>query len=136
MAENNFFRFQGLTLYEPELEHLKNAPDGDVGIYLRKRGEAIIVAAKRQVGVDTGALRESIKMVHNRGFSGQYIQIGSDLNYAYMHHEGTRPHIERPNTHKMMRFTSGSRVIYTHQVMHPGTRPNRFLSDQLPIALV
>ena len=137
MADGFSFQFKDVKLYTAELDHYKNDPNGEVGVYLRKRGEAMIIAARRQVGVDTGALRDSIAMTHKRvGNTYQYIQIGSNLHYALAHHEGTKPHVIRPNNHQFLRFSSGGRVIYSRQVLHPGNRPNRFLSDQLILARV
>jgi hypothetical protein len=70
-------------------------------------------------------------MKHLANANGQYLWIGSNKNYAYIHHEGTRPHIITPTKAKALRFTSGRRVIYTRMVKHPGTKPNRYLSNQL-----
>lgn len=113
------------------LDHLLNDPYGPVGRYLFARGRAIMAAAKAQVGVKTGRLKASIHMRQERAPYGQMIRIGSPLSYALMHHEGTRPHIITPNRAQVLRFTSGGRVIYTHAVKHPGTRPNRYLTDNL-----
>ena len=91
----------------------------------------MMAASKVQVGVDSGALRRSIGMIHSRGMLGQTLKIGSPLNYALVHHEGSRPHIITPRDAGILRFSAGGRMIYTHKVEHPGTKPNRYLSDQL-----
>jgi len=122
-----------VVLRRPELNQYLNSPKGEVGEYLEKRGDIMLRLAKRQVGVDTGTLRESIKMIHERVTGGQQLRIGSDMDYAYLHHEGTRPHIITPDKAEMLRFTSRGRVVYSRQVMHPGTKPNRYLSDQLVV---
>lgn len=106
-------------------------PAGEVGRYLKARGEIIVTAAKAQVGVRTGALRASIHMRHFRDTRGQYIRIGSPLNYAYAHHEGTKPHLILPSRQEKLRFVSRGAVVYTHLVRHPGTPPNRYLTDNL-----
>lgn len=113
------------------LDFLLNDPYGPVGRYLFARGRAIMAGAKNQVGVKTGRLKASIHMRQERAPFGQQVRIGSPLSYALMHHEGTRPHIITPNRAQVLRFTSGGRVIYTHAVKHPGTRPNRYLTDNL-----
>jgi hypothetical protein len=64
------------------------------------------------------------------------VWIGSTVEYALAHHEGTKPHIIRPDRAKALRFTSGSRIIYSRAVKHPGTRANRYLKDQLYIAVL
>jgi hypothetical protein len=99
---------------------------------MASRGRLVVLAAKRQVGVDTGALKGSIRMLHTRNAAGQYLKIGSDNKIALLHHKGSRPHLITPRAqHGMLRFHSGGRVIYSRQVMHPGTRPNRYLTDNL-----
>jgi hypothetical protein len=116
-----------------ELDFLLNSPEGDVGKYLAKKGRLIMAAAKAQVGIRTGALRSSIHMRHLRDSRGQYVKIGSNLDYALLHHQGTKPHVIRPDRAKVLRFVRGSRVIYTTSVMHPGTKANRYLSDNLKL---
>lgn len=130
------FSRNSLVLYKPVLDNMLNDPRGSVGTHLRTRGALIVLAAKRQVGVDTGALRQSIKMTHSRNGRGQYIWIGSENHIALAHHEGTRPHIITPRNHEVLRFSAGGRVIYSRVVMHPGTRPNRYLSDNLILVRV
>jgi len=120
-----------LVQNKPDLDNFLNNPQGEVGQWLRKRGHMMMMAAKAQVPTGTGKLRASIKMIHSRNGLGQYIDIGSNLNYALYVHEGTRPHEIVPENNKVLRFSGGGRVIYTHKVEHPGTRPNKYLSDQL-----
>lgn len=134
MSDAFTYQFQGLKIYKAELDNFLNSPSGPVGKYLAGRGRLIVAAAKAQVGVDTGKLRQSIGMTHYRGIGGQYLRIGSNNSIALIHHEGSRPHmIEARDRQKMLRFSSGGRVIYTRRVMHPGNRPNRYLSDNLKL---
>lgn len=99
---------------------------------MERVGDEIVAGAKLQVGVRTGALRSSIHKRHLGSMSGQYLWIGSTKNYAYLHHEGTRPHIILPKEPDgALIFRKGARIISTKRVLHPGTRPNRYLSDQL-----
>lgn len=130
------YKFTNVRLYRPVLDLYLNSPGGEVGKYLKKKGRLIVAMAKRQVGVETGRLKESINMVHERASRGQHLRIGSSLPYALMHHEGTKPHIITPQEAGILRFSSGGRIIYTHKVDHPGTRPNRYLSDQLWVARI
>lgn len=125
------FEMQDLRLYKPVLNHFLNSPDGETGKYLRARAQVILTASRRQVGVDTGALRRSIHMIHHRNTRGQYYWIGSDNKIALMHHEGTRPHMIVPRQAQLLRFSVGTRIVNTRLVRHPGTKPNRYLSDQL-----
>jgi hypothetical protein len=119
-----------------KLDFELNNPQGSVGKHLKKRGRLIVAMARRQVGVDTGELKASIQMIHERVSRGQQLKIGSSLGHALAHHEGTSPHIITPRDAGFIRFSSGGRVIYTHKVNHPGTRPNRYLSDQLWVARI
>jgi len=114
------------------MDEMLKSPTGMVGRYIAERARRIVVAAKMQAGVKTGKLKASIHMRHERGgMGGQYVMVGSNLHYALLHHEGTKPHIIVPNRSTVLRFSSGGRVIYTHAVRHPGTRPNRYLTDNL-----
>jgi hypothetical protein len=104
---------------------------GPVTRDLRRRANRVERAAQRMVGVDTGALRRSIHTTFIPGSSPTFT-IGSPLGYAYMHHEGTRPHIIRPHLRRSLRFMVRGRVVYATVVFHPGTRHNRYLT--IPLA--
>ena len=109
-----------------------HGPGGQLWRWMEKRAKRAVAGAKRQAGKKTGALRKSIYHRHYRTVAGQSVWIGSYKKYAYMHHEGTRPHIitpKAPNT--VLVFSRRSRVIVTEMVRHPGTKPNRYLSNQL-----
>jgi hypothetical protein len=129
------FTATNITWNNAGLDYLLNNPLGPVGRSLSKRGLRVANAAKRQVGVDTGALKRSISMSHRRDIRGQFVKVGSPLNYALMHHQGTKPHIITPNRSQYLVFNKGSRVIYATSVRHPGTKPNRYLTDNLYLAL-
>ena len=122
-----------VTIRKTELDFMLNNPSGDVGKYLAKKGRIVQAAAKAQVGVRSGALRSSIHMRHLRDSRGQFVKIGSSLNYALLHHEGTKPHIIVPDRATVLRFVSRGRVVYAHAVMHPGTKANRYLTDNLKL---
>lgn len=115
------------------MDNLLYSGNGAVGKHLRQRGNRLVLAAKRQVGVRTGALRASIHMRHMRDSRGQYIMVGSNLHYARVHHDGSKPHIIRPNKAKMLRFESKGQQIFAHLVKHPGTPANRYLTDNLRV---
>lgn len=125
--------------YEIALTYYLNEPRGQVGRYLYDKSITFITAAQRQVGVRTGELRSSITIHQkSRTKTGQTWKIGSYMPYAAMHHEGTRPHMiqgKRVNQYRrrVLRFSQGGTVVFAHRVMHPGTRPNRYLSDNLRI---
>jgi len=121
---------------KPVMDYVLNNPSGMVGRELASRGHMLVVAAKMQAGFSTGRLKASIHMRHSRDMRGQYVKVGSNLNYARIHHEGTKPHLIVANRAQVLRFTSGGRVVYTRAVKHPGTRPNKYLTDNLYIAVL
>lgn len=120
-----------VTFDNAALRTLLISPRGMVGLHLRKIGRRLKASAKRQVGVRTGALRSSIHMRHFRDPRGQYIRVGSSLNYARLHHEGTRPHLILPRKRAILKFYSRGQIVRTQMVRHPGTKPNRYLTDNL-----
>jgi hypothetical protein len=121
------FKTVNVRLFRPELHKILNTPKGELWKRLHARGRLITRDAKRQVGVKTGALRSSINMRHRSSATGQYLRIGSNVDYAYYHHEGTKRHLIHAKTGPNLVFMSGSRIIRTPVVNHPGSRPNRYL---------
>lgn len=125
---------QKLIIYKPILNFELNNRYGMVGQHLHGIANRILQDAKRQVGVKSGHLRKSLHIQHIDGSRGQSVKIGSDVSYALAHHEGTRPHLITPNPpNTVLRFRSGAKIINTSLVRHPGTKANRYLSDQLRV---
>lgn len=120
----------------PNMKYELQAPTGMVGRYIFKKGQVVAMAARSKVGVRTGKLKASIHVRHERGAAGQYVKVGSDLNYALLHHEGSKPHVIMATRAQALRFSAGGRIVYTRQVSHPGTRANRYLKDSLYLALI
>lgn len=126
-----------VTFYERKLyEFLNTDRSGDardLWRYLEKGKVRALRAAQKQVGVKTGALRKSITASHFGNIIGQQVIIKATRPYALDHHEGTRAHIIHPKGNNVLVFRGKSGIIATRGVRHPGTKPNKFLSDQLPI---
>lgn len=111
---------------------------------LTRRAQKVQDAAVRQIRLghihagQTGRkpLRDSIvKRIMPTTAGGPTIRIGTDNPIALIHHEGTRPHIIRPVRAKALVFAgSGGGLVYSKLVHHPGTKPNRFLTDNLHLA--
>jgi hypothetical protein len=100
--------------------------------YLEKRNLVALGRAKAQVGVKTGALQRSIRSYHLGNSQGQFVGLIADKSYARLHHEGSRSHLITPKeSGGVLTFSKGARMVVTKRVLHPGTKPNRFLSDQL-----
>lgn len=113
------------------IAHLLHGRDGLVAKDMYKRGLRVQAGALRQVGKRTGKLARSIKVdMRVRPLTAAY--VGSNVRYALMHHEGTKPHtIVSPAVGRMITFVSGGRRVYARKVLHPGTTANRYLTDNL-----
>lgn len=125
-----------VRIYDHKLRQFLNTPNSgdtrDLWKSMERAKESALKGARRQVGVKTGALRKNIRATHLGNSTGQYVTIWADKPYALAHHEGTRPHLIRPTAvDGKLIFRTGSRVIMTTMVRHPGTKPNRYLSDQI-----
>ena len=128
-------------------EIVKSGARRRVGVYEPPDAYA---AAHR--GRRPGTLRDSIvKRVTVGGPTGVAVEVGSDDDSALLHHEGTVPHVIRPRQvpltkagtpRKRIRpgdvkpylafyWPAVGHVVRTRQVRHPGTRPNRYLTDSL-----
>jgi hypothetical protein len=113
-----------------------NTPGGMVGRHLRVLGGATAVLAKTFVGVDTGRLRSSIKAGRVvRHPLGLQILVGSDVNHALVHHQGSRPHFITAKPGGALRIKRRGGVVYIDRVRHPGTKPNPYLTRALRIVI-
>lgn len=67
---------------------------------------------------------------------GVMVRVGSDNPIALLHHEGTRPHVIVPRNKTFLRFfRPEGGVVFAKRVNHPGTKPNRYLTDNLHLAV-
>jgi len=131
------YRLQNLVLYKPIINFELRTMYGTVGRYIRKVGQRVSRRARAQVGVQTGRLKASIRMKVIRRKGEIAVKIGGYTDYALMHHQGTRPHVITPKkAGTQLVFMKGTRLIRTPMVMHPGTKPNRYLTDQLRPSLL
>lgn len=116
---------------------------GDVVRFALQVGERVKDEAKQRVGVyqpppagpsrsrRPGTLRDSIvKRFHTDG-DHVVVQVGSEDPIALIHHEGTEPHTITARNAPMLVFWSANagRVVFARSVSHPGTQPNRFLTE-------
>jgi hypothetical protein len=121
--------------YPARWDYTFNSSDGLVGRWLLAGAFGVISAARRQVGVRTGNLRQSIHIMKRSryGVSGPGIEIGSKVKYALLHHQGTKPHEIRAELNQFLRFSTKGRSVITRVVQHPGTQANKYLSDNLGV---
>jgi len=124
-----------LNLYRSAMYDNLRRPRGMVGRHMGRRADLFIAAARAQVGKKTGLLAASIQVQEHKAEPyGQLMRVGSNVKHARLHHQGTRPHIIRPKEQNgRLVFRSGTRTIITRVVRHPGTRPNRYLTDNLKL---
>lgn len=85
-----------------------------------------VLRAKKEAGFRTGRLRGSIFSYHLGHAGGQVYGIRAIAPYALIHHEGSRPH-----PMEIVRTSGRSRVLVSRTIMHPGTKPNPYLRNQL-----
>src|SRR5262249_32913106 len=88
----------------------------------RDVGDALLEAIKANTPVRTGRLRDSWRLtsVRRRG-SGYRIVAETSVDYAPDVEYDTRPHLERPDERKALRFEVDGREVFARAVFHPGT---------------
>jgi hypothetical protein len=113
------------------MDYLLRDSVGPTGRYLGNLGLRIIVIARRLTGNATGRLSKSIRMRQSRVAGGQQVIVYSNLRYAYLVHQGTRPHVIDPKGLRIMVFNEAGRRVFAQRVMHPGQRGKRYLTIPL-----
>lgn len=104
---------------------------GMVGDHIIHLTTLSFLLSRKQVGKDTWALARSISWKVYANAKGVVGRVGSDSPIAKMHHNGTPPHIIVPRTKSTLRYSQNGKIVYSKLVHHPGTKPNRFLTDSL-----
>lgn len=118
------------------------SPEGPILRWMVVGATRVQDAARKQVRLGHVAaggrpnLRYTIvKRIIPDAAGGPTIVVGSDSPIAMLHHEGTKAHIIRPVKAKYLRFPAnggnGGGFVFAKVVHHPGTKPNRFLTDNL-----
>ena len=112
---------------------------GPIGSDLRRRLRTLLFRSKMSAGVATGSLRSDLRWgpgghpgaispVYQLGLQGW---VGSTVDHALFHHQGTRPHMIYPRQRSALRFHKVGKVVFASSVRHPGTRPNPYLTRWL-----
>ena len=121
------------VLFPKGIAEVTRSPNGPVVKDLYKRAKRVERAAKKDVGVRSGALRASISTYDYVSRPWPTFRVGSKLRYALVHHEGSKPHVikaRRPG--KRLKFTvSSGATIYRRAVRHPGSKGRKYLSHNL-----
>jgi hypothetical protein len=147
MATNPAATFRNRVRVDPaQVARLMRDGQGGMFRFMSIIGDRIKVNAQRRVGVykpdpadpirrrrRPGTLRDSIvkRVTIVRGTL--VVLVGSDDEIALIHHEGTPPHTITARRRPMLAFYSAraGRVIRVRSVRHPGTQPNRYLTDAM-----
>lgn len=123
-------------------------PSGMVMRDLIKRATRVQIAAQRQIPLGhvhagptqyqkgIGNLRNSLRKRIVAAGASPTVLVGSDVPYAIFVHEGTRPHVIRPRRARVLVFYVGNQKVVARSVNHPGTKPNRYLTDNLKYAII
>jgi hypothetical protein len=132
------------------LARVMHSPDGPVGRRVIEGAQRVQTAAKLQVrrghvhaGTrDLGAKSSGPSLVDTivkrtiaSGPTEFRVRVGSSKPYALFVHNGTRPHLIVPRRSTVLVFWSGGGTVFSRRVHHPGTAPNPFLVDNLPLAI-
>lgn len=111
------------------------SPNGPVMAALMRGATAVQAGARAQVGKRTRQLEGSIVKRPGVDREGPFVLVVTEgVPYAYMHHEGTDPHVIRPRTRKALRWLGRGGVLFAAKVNHPGTQANRYLADNAHLA--
>jgi len=115
---DNFWDYRYAMLNGPK--ELKKVCDS----VLRRHAEAAASTASRLAPKRTGRLAASIR--YRREGEMSY-SVGSGLRYAPFVEYGTKPHLIRPVSAKVLAFTVGAAKVFAKIVKHPGSKERPFL---------
>jgi hypothetical protein len=127
------FELQNIKIDRIGFDKVFNEPTGEVGKWMRRRGNVALREAKATVGVDTGHLRAAISMQHDRKGIGrmQQIRIGTfngPRGYALYHHEGTKAHTIGSKSGRLLTFNVRGKRVFARVVRHPAQKGNPYLT--------
>jgi hypothetical protein len=117
-------------------------------VHVITRATLFQLAARAQAPRRTGCLQRSI-VKHNELIGGEFaVRVVVDTtpcsptrtSYAMFVHEGTAPHVIAAKNAGALAFEwangpDGPGQYFFMSVNHPGTKPNRFLTDNLPLVV-
>lgn len=133
-----------LVLDGKAMAAIMHSPSGMLARHLITRAELFKQAARSQAPHVTGCLEGSIVKRVEHTSEGIAIRMVSDTSpcspdhksYSLYVHEGTRPHVIEGNPTLAFHWDhgpDGAGTYFFSKVNHPGTKPNRFFTDNLPI---
>jgi hypothetical protein len=100
------------------------------------RGLAVQTESKKRLNeaprrIDTGRLRNSIQLVESKYRSLPSVRIGTNVDYAMIIHDGSRPHVILPRNASVLAWRGNGGMVFAKRVNHPGFPANPFLKDGL-----
>lgn len=129
---------------------LTRSPTGAVARDLFRRAKLVEEAARQQIPLGHVAGGPGTRRIANRNlrdtlrtriaytnWQPPVAFVGSDHPIALIHHEGSRPHVILPRKAKALAFVprGSNRLVFAKRVNHPGTKPSRYLTDNIHLAL-
>lgn len=129
-----------------KLADYMRSPNGPLARRMIEDGKLVQREAKRLVGYSkpdplgrpypkANHLRDTIvtRLIERDGVP--VVMIGSEDPIALLHHEGTVPHpiYARRAPFLVFWWERQNRLVVTRSVNHPGTRPNRYLTNALRV---
>lgn len=139
--------FGSYVVIDPQkLAEFMRSPDGPLYRRMFEDGELVRREAKKLVGYSQpdplgrpyrkqNHLRDTIvkRMAVERGLP--VVLVGSEDPIALLHHEGTQPHriVATRAPFLVFWWEREGRMVVTKSVNHPGTAPNRYLTNALSV---
>lgn len=122
-------------LHRTTIERMLRLPGGLVYRNMERRVRRVEAEARRRAPGSMGDGR-NITVQIRRGPGGDFQGVINSRHPASLYVlGGTRPHVIRPVRARALKFTVGGQTVHAKIVMHPGTKPNRFLQEALRAAL-
>lgn len=139
--------FGSYVVVDPrKLAEFMRSPQGPLVRQMIEDGNLVKREAQRLVGYSQpdplgrpnprpNHLRDTIvtRLVERNGVP--VMMVGSEDPIALLHHEGTEPHpiYARRAPFLVFWWERENRIVRTRSVNHPGTRPNRYLTNALRV---
>ncbi len=122
-----------------QLDQLLNQPSGPTGRHLRTLGSRVEAEQKRLCPVSPegshgnppGHLQDSLHSAQGVDADGQYVDVGTDVDYALYPEFGTPPHVIRSKGDYPLRDQHGN--VFGKEVQHPGTPATPYLRPSIEV---
>lgn len=128
--------------------HVFSSTEGPIGQHIRKLTVDVHREARRAAPVNEGRLRNDIQWKLSPSTRGLTGTVFNTVKYARWVHDGTKAHVIRARTKKVLKFPGSKTVmsadeytsfrkaggfVFRKSVNHPGTKSNQYLKNALRI---